>query len=79
MNYTSHSKIDISNMLRTIGVSSIKDLFSDIPKNLILDKLNIQHGMNEQEILIHLNNIAKKNKILISFRGVEYMIIIYLL
>jgi glycine dehydrogenase subunit 1 len=61
--------MDKSNMLKTIGINCIEDLFSDIPKNLILKKLDIQNGMTEQEILVLLNKIIKKNKILTSFRG----------
>ena len=59
-------------MLKDIGLSSIDELFSDIPKNIIIDKLKIPDGLSQQEVERELSILAKKNiscKKLISFLG----------
>jgi glycine dehydrogenase subunit 1 len=50
-------------MLKKIGVSSIDDLFSDIPESVRLNrKLNINDGMSELEVESYIKDIAKLNK-----------------
>ncbi|AZV57343.1 aminomethyl-transferring glycine dehydrogenase subunit GcvPA [Clostridium sp. AWRP] len=50
-------------MLEKIGVSSIDDLFSDIPESVRLNrKLNINDGMSELEVESYIKDIAKSNK-----------------
>lgn len=50
-------------MLNVIGVSSLKELFQDIPNDLIIEKLNLPSGMSEPDLLRYILNISKKNKI----------------
>ncbi|SDY81727.1 glycine dehydrogenase (decarboxylating) alpha subunit [Proteiniborus ethanoligenes] len=58
-----NTEADKKLMLDSIGVSSIEDLFSDIPANLKLNrKLNIGKAMSEMEIISHMNGLAEKNK-----------------
>src|SRR6204780_4481163 len=50
-------------MLRQIGVSSIADLFQNIPPNLRLDRpLNIPPAMSEIELTRHLTQLAARNQ-----------------
>lgn len=58
-----NTEADKKLMLNSIGLSSIDDLFSDIPANLKLNrKLNIGQAMSEIEIVSHMNSLAEKNK-----------------
>ncbi|MCJ7688298.1 MAG: aminomethyl-transferring glycine dehydrogenase subunit GcvPA [Clostridiaceae bacterium] len=50
-------------MLKSIGVESIQDLFSDIPKGIQLNRdLNINPSMSELEVQKHVKSICSKNK-----------------
>ena len=71
MHYVSNTEEQKKEMLETIGVNDIMDLFSDIPQNLILrQKLNIPSALSEIEIKRLLEKIASKNNTgSISFLG----------
>lgn len=59
-------------MLREIGLSSIDELFSDIPKDIKIDRLNLPEGLSQKEVERELNILAEKNiscKKLLSFLG----------
>jgi len=61
-----------NDMLREIGLSSIDELFSDIPKNIRINRLNLPEGLSQREVERELNILAEKNiscKKLISFLG----------
>jgi glycine dehydrogenase subunit 1 len=49
-------------MLKEIGLKNIDDLFSDIPKNVMVDNLEIPLGLTQQETEKKLRTIAGKNK-----------------
>ncbi len=68
--YLPHTEEDISSMLDATGVSSIDDLFKEIPPEIRLkDSLNMPEGLSEHEVLTHLKALADKNKRRISFLG----------
>ncbi|MCK4379858.1 MAG: aminomethyl-transferring glycine dehydrogenase subunit GcvPA [Candidatus Lokiarchaeota archaeon] len=50
-------------MLDVIDVKSLQDLFQDIPKDLIIDKLNLPSGLSEPDLLHRLQKISQKNKV----------------
>ncbi len=53
---------DQKDMLKSIGLDSLEDLFSDIPEDIKLKrKLNLPQGLSELELLTHTNNLADKN------------------
>lgn len=53
---------DEKQMLETIGVNSIQDLFSDVPQNVLLDRnLDIADAEPETQLLKRLNKVASKN------------------
>ncbi|PNZ37795.1 aminomethyl-transferring glycine dehydrogenase subunit GcvPA [Staphylococcus lutrae] len=53
---------DEKEMLETIGVNSIQDLYSDVPQDVLLNRdLNIADAEPETQLLRRLNQIANKN------------------
>jgi glycine dehydrogenase subunit 1 len=51
MPFIPHTEDDIQEMLSTIGVSQIKDLFAEIPKSLLIESLaGIPSGLNEMQV-----------------------------
>lgn len=55
-------------MLKDMGLSSIEDLFSDIPKNLRYQgNLNIDPALSEMELLKKMEDFGKKNQPMSSF------------
>ncbi|GAH93552.1 unnamed protein product, partial [marine sediment metagenome] len=58
--YLPHTKKEIEEMLESIGVASIDDLFTDIPDELNLkNPLNIPDGISEYEVFKKLNDLSK--------------------
>ncbi len=54
---------DRREMLAAIGVASVEDLFSDIPKEVRLQReMDLPPALAESEVLKHLNSLAAKNK-----------------
>ena len=59
-------------MLKDIGLKDIDELFSDIPKQIRIEELELPDGLSQQETEKHLRKIANKNKPqseLLSFLG----------
>ncbi len=53
---------DEQEMLKVIGVDSMEDLFSDIPKDMQLNReLNIPKAKSELEVMTYLKSLADKN------------------
>jgi glycine dehydrogenase subunit 1 len=62
MPYVPHTEQDVAEMLQTIGVNSIDDLFIDIPENLRLKgQLNIPSRLDEHALLGKLQSLAELN------------------
>lgn len=60
--YFSLTQEDIKQMLESLGLNSIEDLFSDIPKDLKLKRpLNIPASKSEMEITNYLTELSKMN------------------
>src|SRR6202020_1580364 len=61
-NYTAITDADRLEMLEAIGVSSIEDLFADIPRTLRLAHgLELDAGRSEQEVYAELRELAARN------------------
>ncbi|MGE5588880.1 MAG: aminomethyl-transferring glycine dehydrogenase subunit GcvPA [Clostridia bacterium] len=73
MNYVPHTDRDRSEMLAQIGVSSVDELFSDIPREVRLGRdLHLPKAMSEYELARHMAALAGKNTTtdeLVSFLG----------
>ncbi|GIW08483.1 MAG: glycine dehydrogenase [Dehalococcoidia bacterium] len=59
--YVPHTEADRRQMLETIGVASIEDLFVDIPAALRNPTLRLPDGMSEMEVLAHVEQLAERN------------------
>ena len=61
--YTPATDPDREEMLATIGVSSIDELFEQIPEGVRLGReLDLPAGMSEQEVYEHLASLASRNR-----------------
>ena len=68
--YVPSTESEQREMLREIGLPNFDGLYSDIPKKLRIDRLNIPSGMSELEVRRHMEALASGNKIFCSvFRG----------
>lgn len=61
MSYIPHTKDDVKEMLKIIGVSGVQELFRDIPPELRPKSFNIQPGKSESEVTERLKKLASKN------------------
>jgi glycine dehydrogenase subunit 1 len=60
--YIALTERDREEMLRTIGVSSVDELFRDIPAGVRLDRpLDLEPALSEQELFAHLSALAARN------------------
>jgi glycine dehydrogenase subunit 1 len=70
MSFIPHSEADRREMLARIGVSDIRELYDDVPAELILDDdLDVPEALSEWEAVRELNNLADENRSLICFAG----------
>ncbi len=61
--YIPNTHTDIQEMLEKIGVSSIEDLFVDIPKEVRVNgNLDLPEPMWEAQLLAHMEGLADKNE-----------------
>jgi glycine dehydrogenase subunit 1 len=62
MPYIPHTEAETQEMLRTIGVSSIDELFREIPENLkVKGQLDLPPALDEHRLMAHMHEIASKN------------------
>ncbi|HWE59021.1 MAG TPA: aminomethyl-transferring glycine dehydrogenase subunit GcvPA [Solirubrobacteraceae bacterium] len=60
--YTSVTDDDLHEMLATIGVASVDELFADVPSALRLEgPLALEDGLSEQEVYGELQRLASRN------------------
>jgi glycine dehydrogenase subunit 1 len=63
MDYIQNTPADADDMLKSIGVKSIDDLFSAIPEGVRLKRpLEIPPALPEQDLLFHLSALAARNQ-----------------
>ena len=68
--YFPHTEADIEAMLRKIGVESLDDLFSDLPKKLqTKPDYNVPLSMSEIELRNHFKGLSNRNREFVIFRG----------
>ncbi len=63
MDFVPHDDDTITEMLKVIGVNKIEDLFNDIPKELIINGLNLPEGLSEPDVLKKLKELGGMNTI----------------
>ncbi len=70
MSFIPHSEADRREMLDRIGVSDVRDLYDDVPEELILEgDLGIPEALSEWEAVRELNRLAGENRSLVCFAG----------
>lgn len=68
--YFPHTEADIEQMLQRIGVSSLDDLYAEIPESVVWKKeYNLPSSMSELEIRNYFSELGKKNTSLTLFAG----------
>ncbi|HKC90553.1 MAG TPA: hypothetical protein VKE23_04395, partial [Candidatus Limnocylindria bacterium] len=60
--YSSHTEADRAAMLKRVGIKSVDELLTAIPKDALRPKLGLPAGMSELEIQSHLEALAAKNR-----------------
>src|SRR5512136_1630506 len=60
--YIPHTDADREAMLRTIGISSLKDIFQDVPAKYRFPKLNLPPALTEMEAYAELRDISAANE-----------------
>lgn len=61
MVYSPNTSKDRQEMLSSIGLKSIDDLFQDVPKEMRKFETNLPEPMSEMEVRAHMQGLAKKN------------------
>lgn len=73
MNFVPHTQEEIKQMLKSIGVSSVEDLFRDISPELRAKSFDIPEGKSELEVLDIFKKLAAKNNTsLTNFLGAGF-------
>ena len=67
--YTPHTRQDREEMLKTIGVSSLEELLTQVPQELRNASFELPPAMSEMELTAHMDGLAAKNSRLINFAG----------
>jgi glycine dehydrogenase subunit 1 len=61
MPYTPHSQTDVKEMLDVIGLGSEAELFDSVPKDLQIEHLNIEDGLDEFTTFEKFKTLSAKN------------------
>lgn len=70
MSFIPHSEADRREMLARIGVSDVRELYDDVPAELILDgDLDVPEALSEWEAVRLLTGLAEENRALVCFAG----------
>lgn len=68
--YLPHTEDDIREMLQTIGIGNIDELYADVPQEVVFkEEYDIPSEMSEIELRRHFKNLAQQNKPLTIFAG----------
>lgn len=68
--YFPHTKADLESMLKTLNISSMDELFKDIPESVIFNSdYDVPSFMSETELRNHFSELARKNQELTLFSG----------
>ena len=61
--YTPNTDHDRQQMLEAIGVSSVEELFKDIPEGYTTDSLDLPPALSEPELMAHAQELAASNMV----------------
>ncbi|NMC55531.1 MAG: aminomethyl-transferring glycine dehydrogenase subunit GcvPA [Chloroflexi bacterium] len=60
--FTPHTEKERAEMLKTIGVDKIEDLFTDVPEKVRFPKLDLPEALSEMEALQQVRELASANE-----------------
>lgn len=63
MSYLPHTESDRQALLKTIGIASTEELYTSVPSDLRLAKLNLPDGKSEWEVQHEMTRIASRNQV----------------
>lgn len=68
--YVPHTAAECEEMLRTIGLETIDELYADVPPEVKLASLDLPEGLSELQVAREMESLAQKNKVYRTiFRG----------
>lgn len=68
--YIPHTEEDIKRMMEKVGISSIDELYADVPAEVVFNReYDIPEAMSEVELRRHFNELGKKNENLVVLAG----------
>ena len=68
--YFPHTDSDIQEMLKVCGLSSLDDLYSEVPEEIRFQgEYDIPEAMSELELRRHFSEMGAKNRLLTCFAG----------
>ena len=68
--YVPHTAAEREEMLRTIGLETIDELYADVPPEVKLASLDLPEGLSELQVAREMESLAQKNKVYRTiFRG----------
>lgn len=67
--YIGADEKDIAEMLAALNLKSLDDLYSHISADVKMTSVAMNNHMSYEELIIHVNEVAAKNKIKLSFLG----------
>jgi glycine dehydrogenase subunit 1 len=60
--YIPHTDLEREEMLRTIGVNKLEDLFNDVPEANRFPRLNLPPALTEMEVMTQMQDLAMANE-----------------
>lgn len=73
MPFVPHTPDDLKAMLDVIGVTTMEDLFADIPASMRPKSFDLPEGMSEMELCTYFEQLASKNRAdMVSFLGAGF-------
>lgn len=67
--YISASEKDLSEMLSTLGLNKLDELYRHVPGEIRMNGARIPDELSYEALLDHMDELAKKNKVRLSFLG----------
>jgi len=62
MDFTPHTPEDVREMLAELDMEDLRQLFADLPDEILEPQLNLPQPLSEQEALALLRSLAEKNQ-----------------
>ena len=63
MQFAPHTDADVREMLSSLGLSSLDDLYAHVPREVVIDHtLDIPEGLSEMELLDDMRRLAARNR-----------------